>query len=162
MVKQFESGALSVKVEAIDNDMREVKDSILGLDAKIEKAVTDLAREVRAAIQSLSTQFTERERAFAERQRTPWGVLISAAVAIVGVLGIFGTQALSPIQNDIKSLKEKIVPREEINFRSDTTVKRLEVIEQSVIQTQNRRYEEMQRQIERLQDQNTKLIEKSP
>jgi hypothetical protein len=137
--------ALGVKVEALEADFREVKDSILSLDAKIDKSISSLAHEVRSAITALSGQLTE-------RQRTPWGVLISGAGFIVLVLGIFGGQALSPIQSDIKSIKDEMVPRAEINARSAMTERRFTTMESAVEQIQRRRYDELIRTIERLQN----------
>lgn len=142
--------ALGIKVEALEGDVREVKNSILGLDAKIEKSITSLAHEVRASNATLSSQF-------AERQRTPWTVLISGAGFIVAVLGVFGSQALSPIQGDIKTLKEQFVSREEINFRSESNNRRMLSLETLEENLQRRRYEETREEIRRLQGENDYL-----
>lgn len=139
-VKPMDYAALGIKVEALEGDVREVKDSIAGLDAKIDKAVTSLAHEVRTAISTLSGQF-------AERQRTPWGVLISGAGFIVLVLGGFGSQALSPILSDIKSVKTQIVPREEINYRAQVTERRLVSIEADIVRMERQRYDEMREEL---------------
>lgn len=134
---------LNVRVDAIDSDLREVKDSILGLDAKIEKAITDLAREMRTAVASLATQFSE-------RQRTPWGVIYTGIGVLVAVLGFVGGQALSPMHADIKALKEQIVPRDEINYRTTVAVQRFETMSRTIDQIQTRRYDELIKQVERL------------
>lgn len=141
---------LQVRVETLDTDLREVKDSILGLDAKIEKAVTDLAREMRAAVASLATQFSE-------RQRTPWGVIYTGIGVLVAVLGFVGGQALAPMQSDIKVLKEQIVPRDEINYRTTVAVQRFETMSRNIDQIQTRRYDELMKQVERLSSENGAL-----
>lgn len=137
--------ALGIKVETLEGDVREVKDSILGLETKIEKGISDLAREVRASISALSNQF-------AERQRTPWGVLISGAGFLVAVLGIYGSQALAPIQADVKHVKETMVPRAEVEFRSLVQRERFERVERSIEQIQSRRYDELMKSHEQLQN----------
>lgn len=157
MVKPMDYAALGIKVESLEGDVREVKDSILGLDAKIEKSISSLAHEVRASITAISNQFTESQRAAADRQRTPWGVLISGAMAIVAVLGIVGSQALTPLQTDIKALKEQIVPREEINFRSEVANRRFSAIEADITRIEQREYDRLQGTIRDLTLENHEL-----
>ena len=105
---------LDIQVRGLEGDVRDLKDSITGLDAKIDKSIAGLAHEVRAAVAALSNQFTE-------RQRTPWGVLISGAMAVVAVLGVVGNQALSPMSESLRALTSKLerldertVPRVEL------------------------------------------------
>lgn len=106
--------ALDIKVDALETDVREVKDSLVGLDAKIEKSVASLAHEFRASITALSNQLSE-------RQRTPWAVIFSGMAVVIGVLGAFGKQSLDPVREDVTSLRakierleDKIVPRVEL------------------------------------------------
>lgn len=138
---------LQVKVAGVDGDIREINDRILGLDGKIDKAVTSLGTEFRSALSSLGTQLSE-------RNRTPWGILISAAGFITTTLAFIGSQALSPIQTDIKLLKDQMVPREEVNYRTATNEKRMDRLESLATLLANRRYDEMQKQIDRLERQN--------
>lgn len=142
--KPMDYAALGIKVEALEGDVREVKDSLLGLNSKFDNAVTSLSQEFRSAISALSNQFSE-------RQRTPWGVLISGAMALVVVLGIVGSQAMSPLQADLKALKEQIVPREEINYRAEVANRRWTAIEAGIDQIQRRRNDELHDEIRRLQ-----------
>lgn len=149
-IQPVDATALAVQVDALDGDVREIKDSILGLDAKIEKAVSDLAREVRHAISTLTTQFTE-------RQRTPWAVIFSGAAVTISVLGFVGAQALSPVQADVKALKEQIVPREEINYRALIAKERFDWVTAQINQLQARRYDNLIKSIERLSAENNQL-----
>lgn len=149
-IEPIHDHALAIKVDGLDSDMREVKDSILGLDVKIEKAVTDLAREVRAAIESLRTQF-------ADRQRTPWGVLISGAGFTVTVIVLFGSQALSPLQADIKALKEEIVPRKEIDYRAENANRRFQAIELDIRTIETARYNELRERLRDVENENREL-----
>ncbi|UGY15095.1 hypothetical protein HAP48_0042325 [Bradyrhizobium septentrionale] len=142
--------ALQVKVGGIDADISQINDRILGLDGKIEKMGSALGTEFRSALSSLGTQL-------GERNRTPWGILISAAGLITTTLAFVGSQALSPIQADIKTLKEHLVPREEINYRAATDEKRMERLEGLEMLLVNRRYDEMQKLIDRLERQNDGL-----
>jgi len=136
--------ALGVKVEALDSDIREVKDSILGLDVKIENAVSGLSREVRSAVDSLRTQF-------AERQRTPWVAISGVAAVLVTIAGFIASQALTPLITDIKYLKENSFPREEAVFRYGINNQRLGAVENDIRQIQSRRYDEIMKNLDRLQ-----------
>lgn len=146
--KSFET--LDVQIRGLDADVRDLKDGFAGLDAKIDKSIASLAHEFRTAVSSLSNQFTE-------RQRTPWGVLISAAMAIVGVLAIVGSQAMAPLQQEIKYLKDNSFPREEAVFRYGINDKRLNGLEAARLVAQERRFNELIRQIERLETDNREL-----
>lgn len=105
---------LDVQVRGLETDVRDLKDSVVGLNAKFDQAISSISHEVRTAIAGLSNQFTE-------RQRTPWGVLISGAMAIIAVLGVVGNQAIGPITEShralaarIERMEERIVPRVEL------------------------------------------------
>lgn len=139
--------ALQVKVGNIDSDVREINDRILGLDGKIDKAMASLGSEFRSSLTTLGSQLSE-------RNRTPWGTLITAAGFISTTLAFIGSQALFPLQTDIKALKEQIVPREEINYRTKTSQLQLDRLESLANTLANRRYDDMQRQIDRLERQN--------
>lgn len=141
---------LDIQVRGLEGDVRDLKDSIAGLDAKIDKSIASLAHEVRAAVSALSTQFTD-------RQKTPWPVLIAAAGFIVGVLGVFGTQALSPLQQEIKYLKEQSFPKDEALFRYGINNKRLDAVEAAQLLTQERRYNEIMKNNDRLDAENREL-----
>lgn len=141
---------LDIQVRGLEGDVRELKDGIAGLDAKIDKSIASLAHEVRSAVTALTNQFTE-------RQRTPWGVLISAAGFMVAVLGVFGTQALSPMLADIKSLKEQTFPREEAIFRYGINNQRLNAIESDIRLIQQRRYDEIAKELDRSDRENREL-----
>ena len=106
---------LDVQVRGLETDVRDLKDSVVGLNAKFDQAISSISHEVRTAIAGLSNQFTE-------RQRTPWGVLISGAMAIIAVLGVVGNQAIGPITEahrvlaaKIERMEERVVPRVELS-----------------------------------------------
>lgn len=129
-VKSFET--LDVQVKALEGDVRDIKTSIASLGA-----------EVRQALANVTSQF-------AERQRTPWSPLIAGAGFLVTVLVLFGSQALSPMLADIKSLKEEIVPRVEHNYRADLQNERFKQVERAVEQIQGRRYDELLKSHDRI------------
>jgi HPt (histidine-containing phosphotransfer) domain-containing protein len=135
--------ALSVKVGALDDDVREINDRLLGLDTKIDKAVSSLAHEFRTALAALTTQLSE-------RNRTPWAVLFAGAAVVISVLAMFGSQALSPVLSDIKNLKEQIVPRVENDFRNAEEREHFARLEAWVKRLEERRYDELIRENERL------------
>jgi len=139
--------ALGVRVGAVERDIGEVNDRLLGLDTKIDKGIAGLASEFRSSLSSLTTQLSE-------RNRTPWAVLIAAAGFIVAVLGTVGSQALAPVRDNVKTLQDQIVPREEINYRSTANDKRLSAIEADIRLSEQRRYDLMIRNIDRLENEN--------
>ncbi len=156
--------AIEVKVEALDSDIRKIEDSILGLDAKIEKSIADFSREVRAAIQTLSTQFTERERAWADswekRQRTPWVAIAAIVGVIITILAAFGNQALSPIFAELKEITVQMVPRSELDARRDSMNRRLDLIEADIRRSEERLFNGRERTLERLIEENKELRSK--
>lgn len=131
---------LDIQVKGLEVDVRDLKDSIVGLDAKLDKSIASLAHEVRSAVSALTSQFTE-------RGRTPWAVLIAAAGFGVVLLGGIGLQQIVPIQNDIKSLKDIIVPRAEVTYRSEINTRRFAEISASVELLEQRRYQELREEI---------------
>jgi hypothetical protein len=134
---------LDVQVRGLETDVRDLKDSVVGLNAKFDQAISSISHEVRTAIAGLTNQFTE-------RQRTPWSPLIAGAGFLVTVLVIFGSQALSPMQADIKSLKEEIVPRVEHNYRTELQNERFARIDRQLEQIQTRRYDELMKSHDRI------------
>lgn len=139
-VKSFET--LDVQVKALEGDVRDIKTSIASLGA-----------EVRQALSNVTSQF-------AERQRTPWSPLIAGAGFLVTVLVLFGSQAMSPIQSDIRTLKDEVVPRVEHNYRQEATNRLFEDINKRLDLIQSRKYDDMNRQIERLESENSDLKRK--
>lgn len=141
---------LDIQVKGLESDVRELKDGIAGLDAKIDKSIASLAHEVRSAVTALTNQFTE-------RQRTPWAVLIGALTVTVTMLAFVGNQALTPILADVNSLKQQTFPKEEAVFRYGINNKRLDAVEAAQLLTQERRYNELIRQNDRLENDNREL-----
>lgn len=139
-IKSFET--LDVQVKALEGDVRDIKTSI-----------TNLAGEVRSALAAVSSQF-------ALTQRTPWMSIGSVGALIIAVLSFIGSQALNPLQSDIKTLKEEIVPRVEHNYRQDATNRLFEDINKRLELTQNRKYEELTKTIDRLESENRDLKRK--
>lgn len=133
---------LDVQVKGLETDVRDLKDSVLGLNAEFKQAIASISHEVRTAISGLSNQFTE-------RQRTPWGVLISAAMAIVAVLGVVGNQAIGPVTEAQRILATKIERME------DRVVPRVE--HQLHWEAEEARYRELTLRIQRQWDQQMEL-----
>lgn len=141
---------LGIKVEALETDVREIKDAVGALDAKVAQEIGNLGHELRDAIGSIASQFTE-------RSKTPWITLISAAGLIVTVMGFIGHQSLDPISADVRELKQQMVPRAEIEVRSKLFDKRIEGIEASVLDIQKSRIDQLQRLNDRLEVENRAL-----
>jgi chaperonin cofactor prefoldin len=139
-LKSFET--LDVQVKALEGDVRDIKTSISNFSA-----------EVRAALNAVTQQV-------ASTQRTPWVSIGSVGGVLVLVLGFMVFQTVTPMQSDIKSMKDEIVPRVEHNFRQEATNLRFDELNRRLDQDQNRKYEEMTKAIERLESENRALRNK--
>jgi chaperonin cofactor prefoldin len=139
-VKSFET--LDVQVKALEGDVRDIKTSISNLGAEVRSTMADVTRQ------------------FAQQQRTPWVSIGSVGGVFVAVLGFMVFQTVTPMQSDIKILKDEIVPRVEHNYRQDATNRLFEDINKRLEQTQNRKYDDMNKAIEHLENENRELKRK--
>lgn len=138
---------LSVEVEGVKADVRDLKDGLVGLRVSVDETMARFITETRATLSGLSDKMSQ-------GRITPWATLIGAMTLGMGVLGAFGHQAISPLVSEIKSIREQMVPREEITFRSEAANRRLTELGNEIRQIQVRRYEELIREIARLQAEN--------
>lgn len=143
-VKSFET--LDVQVKALEGDVRDIK---IGL--------SNLGAEVRQALASVTTQFTQQ---FALQQQTPWGTIGSVGGILIAVVGFMVFQTITPMQSDIKNIKDELVPRVEHNFRQEATNQRFDEIIRRMDQFQNRKYDELNKEIEKLEIENRELKHK--
>jgi peptidoglycan hydrolase CwlO-like protein len=142
--------ALDTRVGVLDNEIREVNVRITGLDEKFDKVMTAFAVEFRAAIAGLSTQFSE-------RNKTPWGILISGAGVVLTMVALLGHQTLSPITENLSMVIQEMVPRKEVEFRYSINDKRLTKIEEELADTRNRELSSLHEQVNALRHENNLL-----
>lgn len=120
---------LSQRVTALDRDMTNLGNSL-------SSQITQLANNFSSQVQTLANQIQNLSNKMQEGTRTPWGILIAAAVFLLGFVAAIGGLAYSPIlsttsrlesaldkQNDrltsaIASLAERVVTREELDART--------------------------------------------
>lgn len=141
---------LGVEVTFIKNEMDSVKNSVSSLSNKLDADLRNIGSEVRLAIAALSAQVTE-------RYKTPWGVIFAGLTVLFILLGFIGHQALDPIQASIGQLQASllatqtvVVPRQEHALRAELNSIRMETIERAVKMVEERRYDELQKQVEYL------------
>lgn len=142
--------ALETKVGVLDNEVREVNTRLFNLDEKFDKVMTGFAEEFRAAITGLSAQFNE-------RQKTPWGVLISGASVILAISITIGGLGISPIQSRIAKMEEDMVPRKEVEFRDKVAIDRINRLEDDLRVINKREQDRLVNQIDTLQRENSLL-----
>jgi hypothetical protein len=130
-VKSFET--LDVQVKALEGDVRDIKTSISNFSA-----------EVRAALSAVTSQV-------ANTQRTPWVSIGSIGSVLIAILGFMVYQTVTPMRDDIKSLKDEIVPRVEHNFRQDAVNHQFDEINRRFEKTESRKYDEMVKTIDQLE-----------
>ncbi len=66
---------------------------------QIESSMTSMSSEMRSAVASLSTNL-------AERNRTPWAIIIGFCSVSITILGGLGFLALQPIKDNIAQIRE--------------------------------------------------------
>jgi hypothetical protein len=128
-------GKLGVRVDNLEREIGEVNSRIGGLDSKLDRNQATLA----AKIDTISSQ------------KPQWAVMIAGAGLIISVLGLFGSQALAPVQSDIKGLKASSVPRAEVEYRDAAHDRRLADAEAELRAIRERREIDLQKQIDRLE-----------
>jgi hypothetical protein len=141
---------LGVRVGTLETDVHEVNDRLLGLDTKIDKAVTSLAHEFRTSLAALTSQISE-------RNRTPWMTVLGGMGVALSVMTAIGQLSLSPIQSDIQRLKLDVVPRAEHIIEREDTLKRLNDQQDWLRRIDADQRAEKQRRIERLEQENYDL-----
>lgn len=161
-VKSFET--LDVQVKALEGDVRDIKTSIAGLGNEVRQAMASITSQFTQQIEATNTKFASQMASlttqFAQQQRTPWGSIGSVGGAVLALIGFMVFQTITPMQTDIKTLKEEIVPRVEHNYRQEATNRQFDEIERRLEQGQNRKYDEMSKTIDRLDSENRELKRK--
>lgn len=142
--------SLDTKVGVLEGDIADVGTRLENLDAKFEKVMASFASEFRTAIAALSTQLSE-------RNKTPWGILISGAGVVLTVVALVGHQALSPMTDDIARLTKEAVPRKEIEARYAYTDARINVLSDEVRMLRQHEFDGLTHQIEVLERENSSL-----
>jgi hypothetical protein len=126
--------ALSVKVDGIEADVRDLKGNVDSIDVKLDRAVASLGAEFRLQLGNLSKDI-------ADRQRTPWAVIWTAIGVMLTIVAVFGSQALSPISRDIEALKQNSVVWNAFNNETGRTAKEREQLRADLnITIQQQRY----------------------
>lgn len=142
--------ALDTKVDILDNEIKEVNSRITDFNEKFDRVITSFASEFRASIANLSTQFSE-------RNKTPWGVLISGIGVTLTIVTLIGHQALAPISDTLSIIQRDLVPRKEVEFRHETVERRLTLVESDLKTLHQREYDRLQQQLDVLQRENNLL-----
>lgn len=142
--------ALDTKVEIMESDLGDLNTRITSLDTKFDNVMTSFASEFRNAIGNLSTQLSE-------KNKTPWGVLISGMGVILTVVTLLGHQTLSPIAETIASIQRDVrdlVPRKEADFRHEMNDKRIGKLEIEIADAHRREYDRLKEQLDLIQKEN--------
>jgi hypothetical protein len=141
---------LGVEVGFVKSEMDGIRQNVNQLAGKVDSAVNDLGREMRRAIDGLSQQLNE-------RAKTPWAVVFAGITVLFILIGFIGHQALDPMSSDIAALKLATVPRTELTMRAELNDRRVIRLEEMIKLTDERRYEERTKIIDRLTQENLEL-----
>lgn len=145
---------LETRQVALEGDIRGLDNRIAALDDKFDKVMTGFAEEFRAAITSLSSQFNE-------RQKTPWGVLLSGASVVLAICITIGSLGLSPIQTRMSKLEEDLIPRKEVEFRDRVLFDRLNELNTMVKEQSKQERDRVVAELENLKRENAALLLRS-
>lgn len=140
-IKSFET--LDVQVKALEGDVRDIKTSIGNLGAELRTGLAGFAAQ------------------FAQQQKTPWASIGSVGVIFLSVIGFMVFQTITPMQTNIKSLQDEIVPRVEHNFRQDAMNHQFDAINSRFDKAETRKYDELNKTIEKLELENHELKRKN-
>lgn len=114
--------ALDTKVGILEEEVNDINVRITALDTNLNNKMDRMATAVTSELKALSA-------ALADKNKTPWGILISGAGVVITVVALLGHQALSPIQDTLKLVSDNIVPRKEIELRYEVHDRRITSIE---------------------------------
>jgi hypothetical protein len=128
--------AFGVRVGSLETDVGEINTRLSGLENKFDAAIGAMALEFRTSLTALTTQLSE-------RNKTPWGVIFAGAAVVATVIGMIGSQALSPMQTDIAILKRDSIPRVEHDYEKEVIESRFAHLEHQIQLTEEHRYDEM-------------------
>jgi hypothetical protein len=83
----------------------------------VEVDINEIKLEMRSLASEMRASFVNVGNLIAERQRTPWVAIFTAAAVVLSVIGFIGSLALQPIQGDLTYLKNNLVTRNEQESR---------------------------------------------
>lgn len=110
--------------------------------ARLDQRVTGLE----SSITGIADLVKDLGRKFEERNKTPWAVLVSVGLLLVGVLGVIGAAWKAPMKSiiarqeqNLQTIQESVVPRVEHEYHWQSNIdadvdikKRLDRIESTV------------------------------
>jgi len=90
--------SIEVRISALDRDMTEFRTALIDLNKKFDQNFSEIAREFRASLQSLSAQVTE-------RSKTPWTVIWSGIGVAVVIVGMIGAMFYGPLRSELDTIR---------------------------------------------------------
>lgn len=107
--------------ERVENQGREIGD----IRSNMNTGFANTNANFQALSNELRAQTAALNNTIAERNKTPWGILISAGVLILAIVGGLGTMAVKPIMDNqfelaqtMKDMMSVMVTRSEMDWRT--------------------------------------------
>lgn len=142
--------ALDAKVGILEEEVNGINVRITALDTNLNNKMDRMATAVTSELKALTA-------ALADKNKTPWGILISGAGVVITVVAFLGHQALSPIQDTLKLVSDNIVPRKEIELRYEVHDRRITSIEGLLLGLQKREGDALRSTVDALERENRLL-----
>lgn len=103
------------------------------------KDIVDLRSNMNSGFQGVNTAINALSNELRSNSRTPWPVIWSAIGVSFAILGYVGSQALSPIkeavsitQSDLRLISERMITRQEMDWRAARGVEDRQRIETAI------------------------------
>lgn len=142
--------AIDTRVGMMEKELGGMSSRLIDLEDKFDKVMSGFATEFRAALSGLSTQFSE-------RNKTPWGVLLSGGSLLLTVVVVVGGLAFAPLRSELSTLEADHVTRKEIELRYMIGIDRVKLLEDELRRLHDRELEHLHQQIERMHAQSDLL-----
>lgn len=142
--------AMDTKVSILEEEVNDINVRITALDTNLNNKMDRMTTAVTSELKALSA-------ALADKNKTPWGILISGAGVVITIVALLGHQALSPIQDTLKLVSDNIVPRKEIELQYEVHDRRITAIEGLLLGLQKREGDALRSTVDTLERENRLL-----
>lgn len=111
--------ATDARVDAVEKNLNVLRSDLASIDVKVDRGFAEFGRELRSAVGTLSSQI-------GGQQKTNWPAILTAIGLVVTVLGLFGRQALDPVNSEVARLQARVIEQERRTYEEQRrTIDRL-------------------------------------
>lgn len=89
------------RVDGVERNVGDLREEIQAIDKKVDRGFAEFGRELRVAVQTLTTQI-------GGQQTTKWAPILSALALALSVLTFVGKQALDPVTDRVHTIEGRL------------------------------------------------------